>query len=360
MKVTQYILHALSIPLKWPFNGVFPGQKVNPVIIRLFTEDGLESFGLAFAWNDRHVKALKESVEGLAEGIRGQDIFRGAEAWQKLWKSSKWMGHQGYGMYALSAIDTALWGLRAQALNQPLYRLLGGCQEEVPAYASHLLFRNWTMEELERDVGDLLRQGFQAAKMNMGGKPLKVEVERIQRVREAAGPDFRIMVDANWSWTVAEAIRIGKAIAPYDVYWLEDPVASDDAEDLAAVKAALDIPIVAGETRSLKQGFRPLLEKGAADFIMIDLQCVGGITEWIKVAALAEAWNLPVCSPLFHDFSVHLVAAVSNGGWVEYMPWWDEIYQEPPRVVNGFMKVPHLPGAGLTLDLEKIQFYEFR
>jgi len=97
------------------------------------------------------------------------------------------------------------------------------------------------------------------------------------------------MVDANWSWTVAEAIRIGKAIAPYDVYWLEDPVASDDAEDLAAVKAALDIPIVAGQTKSLKQGFRPLLEKGAADFIMIALQCVGESRNGSK----SQPWRRP-------------------------------------------------------------------
>jgi L-alanine-DL-glutamate epimerase-like enolase superfamily enzyme len=360
MKVTKFISHTLSIPLRWPFNGVFPGKRVNPVIVRLFTDSGLEGFGLGIAWNDRNVKALKESIDGLSEIIIGQDIFRGAEAWQKLWKASKWMGHQGYGIYAFSAIDTALWNLKAQALNLPLAHLLGGNREEVPAYASHLLFRNWTLDELQRDAAALVQQGFKMMKMNMGGQSLKTEVERIKAVRGAVGKEIGILVDANWSWSVAEAIRIGRAIEPYDVYWLEDPLASDEANDLAEVKGALDIPIVAGETKSLKQGFRPLIEKRGIDILMIDLQCVGGVTEWIKVAAMAEGWNLPVCSHLFHDYSIHLVAAVPNGTVVEYMPWWDEIYKEPPQVINGMMKVPNKPGLGFELDMEKLKYYEFK
>lgn len=361
MKVTQVSCTALSVPLERP---MFVGNKshlfsiFNPVVVQLMTDEGVGGFGIAFAEENKRVKSLKTAIEELSEVIIGQDIFRWAEAWEKLYEATGHMGHRGYGIYALSAIDSALRVIQAKAMGIPLSRLLGGYSEKITAYASHLLFRNWTLDELQKDAALLVSQGFRNLKMNMGDKPLNAEIERIKVIREAVGENIDIMIDANWSWTVPQAIKMGHALEPYNVKWLEDPVASDDPDDLRKVANALDIPIAAGETFCTKYEFRELLEKQAAHVLIVDLQRVGGVTEWMKVAAMAQAWKVPVASHLFDDFSAHLVAAVPNGSMVEYMPWWDLIYQEPPQVIDGYMHICEKPGLGLELDPVAMKKYQ--
>ena len=263
MKVVQMKSKALSIPLRKPFTGVsqLPREIINTVLVELQTEEGLGGYGLAFAWNNRQVKSLKACIDDLEDVIIGQDIFRWAEAWQKLWNNTKHMGHQGYGIYALSALDTALWVLQAEALGKPLAHLLGGFRDTVPVYASHMLFRNWSLEELQRDAASLVDQGFRAIKMNMGDKPSKVELERLKAVREAVGPDVDLLIDVNWAWSVTQSIQMGRELECFNVYWLEDPVHSDDVDQLLQVSSALDMPVAAGETFCTKFGFSPLVEK---------------------------------------------------------------------------------------------------
>jgi L-alanine-DL-glutamate epimerase-like enolase superfamily enzyme len=363
MKVAQIRSTALSIPLERP---MFVGNKsrlfsrFNPVVVQLMTDEGIDGFGIAFAEEDKRVKSLKVTIDELGEVMIGQDVFRWAEAWERLFEATSHMGHRGYGIYALSAIDSALWVIRAKALGMPLSRLLGGYSEKVPAYASHMLFRNWTLDELQKDAALLVRQGFRCMKMNMGDKPLSTEIERINVIREAVGEDIDIMIDANWSWTIPQAIKIGHALEPYNIKWLEDPLASDDAEDLRQVTNVLSIPIAAGETYCTKYEFRQLMEKRAANVLIVDLQRVGGVTEWMKVAAMAQAWKLPVASHLFNEFSAHLVAAVPNGFMVEYMPWWDLIYREPPHVKDGYMYISEKAGLGLELDPTALKKYEMK
>ncbi len=360
MKINDMETIALSLPLPIPFSG--PGSQfrktINPVLARLSTVDGLEAFGVAFTSNDQAVKSLKTCMDDLKPVIIGQDIFRLAEAWQKLWAAIRHMGRQGYGIYALSTIDMALWCLQAKAFGVPLARLLGGFREKIPVYASHMLFRDWSIDRLQKDAESLVDQGFRALKMNMGDKPAEKEIERLKAVREAVGDDIDILIDVNWEWSISKTIQIGRELEPYRVFWLEDPLLSDDADDLAKVADALDLPIAAGETFSNKHGFRPLLEKRSADILIVDIMRVGGVTEWMKVAAMAQAWNLPVASHLFHDFSAHLIAAVPNGLIVEYMPWWDAIYKEPPKIEDGCLSISNKPGLGLDLNPEIIKKYQ--
>jgi L-alanine-DL-glutamate epimerase-like enolase superfamily enzyme len=363
MKVTKISSVALSVPLERP---LFVGERTyltyrfNPIVVQVMTDEGIEGFGIAFAEDDKLVKTLKLAIDELGEVIVGQEVSRWAEAWQKLFKASGHMGHRGYGIYALSAIDSALWVIQAKSLGMPLALLLGGYREEVPAYASHKLFRNWSLDELQKDAVSLVNQGFRAMKMNMGDKSPAVEVERMRAVREAVGEDIEIMIDANWTWTIPQAISMAHALEPYNVKWLEDPLTSDDADDLRQLGAAMNIPIAAGETYCTKYEFRRLLEKRALNILIVDLQRVGGVTEWMKVAAMAQAWNIPVASHLFNEFSLHLVAAVPNGLVVEYMPWWDVIYQEPPQVRDGYIKVPEKAGLGFELNPDALKKYEMK
>jgi L-alanine-DL-glutamate epimerase-like enolase superfamily enzyme len=335
-------------------------RRFNPVVVQIMTDEGIGGFGIAFAEEDKRVKSLKMAIDELGEVIAGQDVFRWAEAWEKLFDATGHMGHRGYGIYALSAIDSALWVVQAKALGMPLSRLLGGYSEKVPAYASHMLFRNWTIDELQKDAASLVKHGFKCMKMNMGDKSPDIEIERIKAVRDAVGEDIDIMIDANWSWTIPQTIKIGHALEPYNVKWLEDPLASDDADDLCKVTNILDIPVAAGETYCTKYEFRRLMEKRAINVLIVDLQRVGGVTEWMKVAAMAQAWKIPVASHLFDEFSAHLIAAIPNGYMVEYMPWWDIIYQDPPRVIDGYMNISEKSGLGLELDPGALKKYEMR
>ncbi len=358
MKVTRAVSTPLSIPLEHPFkSGVF-ASRANPVVVQLFTDEGLEGIGMAFAFNDVRVKSLKACIDDLAETVIGQDVFRLAEAWQKMWNGTAWMGHTGYPIYALSAIDTALWDLQGKALGQPVSRLLGGYREDAPVYASHLLFLNWSLDQLQKDAAALVAQGFRAMKMNMGDRPARVELDRLKAVREAVGEDIDVMVDVNWAWTVPQAIQMGREMERYGVYWLEDPLTSNEPEDWAEVTRALGLRIAGGETLSAKHDFRRLFEHKAVDVVMPDLQRVGGVTEWMRVASMAQAWHIPVASHVFHEFSAHLVAAIPNGLIVEYMPWWEFLYREPLELENGRLKIPDRPGFGLELDPRAVEKFK--
>lgn len=175
-----------------------------------------------------------------------------------------------------------------------------------------------------------------------------IEVNRMKVLREAIGPDIKLMCDINQRWTVYQAVSIGQRVEPYHLHWLEDVTRADDFQGLATVTAALKTPIAGGEYVWGIEPFRQMLERRSVDIAMIDLVRVGGITQWMKVAGMAEAHNIPVVSHLIPEVHVHLIAAVPNGEIVEYMPWCRNLFESPPLPVNGEMTVPSSPGLGLA------------
>jgi L-alanine-DL-glutamate epimerase-like enolase superfamily enzyme len=185
------------------------------------------------------------------------------------------------------------------------------------------------------------------------------EVERVQRVREAIGPDVKLMCDINQRWRVEQAIDIGRRVedAGVSLFWLEDVTTHDDYPGLARVTAALRTPVAGGEYVWGIVPFRHMMERHSVDIVMIDLVRVGGITQWLKVAGMAEAFNLPVVSHLIPEVHVHLIGAVPNGLTVEYMPWLGRLFEEVPQMQNGELVVPQKPGLGLSFDREAIRRY---
>ncbi len=355
MKVTRFETTALRVPVERSFVGSVRFECFNPVVVELFTDEGLRAHGVAMMFNNYHVGLLKSCIDAVAEAVVGGDLVRWAELWERLRHTSARIGSDGLGVYAMAAVDMALWNLRAQALELPLASLLGGRRDEVPVYASNYLWRDRAIDDLQREAAALVAQGYRAVKMRMGLKSRHEDLRRLAAVREAVGPEVDIMVDVLWVWTVYESIVMGREMERLGVYWLEDPIPTTDVAGLTEIAAALDIPVVSGENVSGKQGFRELFERRATDVAMIDVQAVGGVTEWMKVAAMAEAFNLPVVSHLFDEFSVHLVAAIPNGTWTEHMPWWESIYRDPPQPQNGSMRVPQVPGIGYELDREAMK-----
>jgi L-alanine-DL-glutamate epimerase-like enolase superfamily enzyme len=201
--------------------------------------------------------------------------------------------------------------------------------------------------------------GFRQMKMQLAGEPTAMrEVERVRVLRESIGEEIDLMGDANQRWNVNQAIEIGRRLEPYHLFWMEDPVAHDDYAGMARVADALTTPIAAGEYHYGITPFRHMLEARSIDVVMIDLLRVGGITPWLKVAGMAEAFNLQVISHVLPEIHVHLIAGIPNGLTVEYMPWTIGLWEETPTIEGGQIVAPQKPGLGLTFDVDALKRYQ--
>ncbi len=344
----------VRVPQEEPvgLSGGPPVESFLHVVVTLRTDDGLEGTSYVFSTRARAVPFIQRAVEDLAEQVVGEQVGPPQRLWQKLWAALGAYDHGGPAVSALTALDVGLWDLWGKALGQPVYRLLGGLRQRVPTYASQGLWRGYSIDRLQRNAADLVAKGFRAMKLRLAGEgDDALAVERVRRVREAIGPDIALMVDVNFHWTVPQAIRVGRRIQEFDLTWLEDPVPARDIAGCARVAAALDVPIATGEAQVTRYPFLGLIQSGAADIPMVDLQRLGGISEWPKVAALAEAFGLPVVPHLLPEFHRHVAGALPNLMTVEYMPWSFALLKNPPQPASdGCLEIPETPGLGIELD----------
>lgn len=353
MKIERVRSQIVRLPADEPLadGKAIPGAVREIVVVKVAASGGIDGLGVTF-FGAALTGALKAAIDSLGALIVGDDPVETERIADKLRAAAgASAGPSGIFTLALSAIDTALWDIRGKSLGLPVAKLLGGFRDRVPAYASGALMRTLSLDEVVTAAGRLVERGWTAMKTQLalpGGTVAEVEVERMRRVREAIGPDIRLMCDINQRWTVPEAISIGERIEPYRLHWLEDVTARDDYAGLARIAAKLTTPIAGGEYVYGIAPFRHMLEARSVDYVMIDLVRVGGITQWMKVAGMAEAFNRPVVSHLIPEVQVHLIAAIPNGHIVEYMPWTARLFDNPPLPVKGEMSVPTTPGLGLT------------
>jgi L-talarate/galactarate dehydratase len=329
------------------------------VIVRMGTDDGIEGIAVTF-YGGAMTRSLKAAIDDLGALAIGQDPLRLEAIIAKLRAAAGGSGPAGMFTLALAAIDIALWDIRGKALNQPLWKLLGGARDRIPTYASGSLRRNLSLDEVAAAATRLKERGFREAKMQLAlpdpTTPAK-EVERAKTVREALGPDIKLMCDINQRWRPEEAIDIGRRVedAGVGLFWLEDVTAHDDYAGIARVNAALATPICGGELIYGVVPFRHMIEARSVDYVMIDLIRVGGITQWMKVAGMAEAFNLPVVSHVIPEIHAHLVAAVPNGLTVEYMGWMLTLFDGVAALENGELVLPNRPGLGLAFNQETVR-----
>ncbi|MBI2217353.1 MAG: mandelate racemase/muconate lactonizing enzyme family protein [Candidatus Rokubacteria bacterium] len=360
MKITHVATRILSTPADNPLVVGLPAPTETRefVTLELGTDEGLVGVGVTF-FGGAITRALRAAVDDLARLVVGDDPTQVEKIAGKLRRAAGNSGPGGIFTLALSAIDTACWDLRGKAVGQSVCRLLGGLRDRVPTYASGALMRPHPVEYLAKAGPRLRDMGFRQMKMQCGSEPsVAASIERVRVVRDAVGPDVDLMCDINQLWSVNHAIEVGRRIEPYHLSWLEDPVAHDDYAGLARVADALATPIAAGEYHYGIVPFRHMLEARSIDIVMIDLVRVGGITQWMKVAGMAEAFNLPVVSHVVPEIHVHLIAAIPNGLTVEYMPWTIELFEETPAIEQGQIVVPDKPGLGLAFDQGAIKRYQ--
>jgi len=360
MKIQQVKTNLIRLPLEEPLVGapVFPGMLREFITVQVLTDDGIEGIGIT-TFGGKIVHALKAAVDEFAELIKGEDPLRTELVISKLRAASAPCGPGGVAALVVSAIDIALWDIRGKAFGVSLAHLLGGRRDRVPAYASGALMRTTPLDKIERAAVALVEKGYRQIKTQMAvdGLTPAQEIERIRIIRNAVGPDIALMVDINQRWGVHEAISIGRRIEELGLAWLEDPTAHDDYQGLAKIADALTTPICAGEYLYGIEPHRQSMTHHSVDIVMIDLLRVGGVTQWMKVAGMAEAFNMPVASHLLPEIHVHLIAAVPNGLVVEYMPWTWRLFDNPPVPENGEMKVPAEAGLGLKFAPDIFEKY---
>jgi L-alanine-DL-glutamate epimerase-like enolase superfamily enzyme len=360
MKITHVTTRILSTPADNPLVVGLPAPSDTRefVTLELGTDQGLVGIGLTF-FGAALTPALKSAVDTLAGLTIGDDPSNTEAIAAKLRRAAGSSGPGGIFSLALSAVDIACWDLKGKAAGTSVCALLGDLRDRVPTYASGALMRQHPVDYLAKAGPRLRDMGFRQMKMQCGSEPtVAASVERVRVMRESIGPDVDLMCDINQLWSVHHAIDVGTRIAEYHLSWLEDPTAHDDYPGLARIADALATPIAAGEYHYGIVPFRHLLEARSVDIAMIDLLRAGGITQWMKIAGMAEAFNVPVVSHLIPEIHVHLVAAIPNGLTVEYMPWTLRLYEETPAIEGGRLVVPKKPGLGLAFDQAVIKKYQ--
>jgi len=360
MKITHVTTRILRTPADNPLVVGLPAPTDTRefVTLELGTDQGLTGVGLTF-FGGALTPALRAAVDGLAQLLIGDDPSETEAIAAKARRAAGSSGPGGIFTLALSAIDIACWDLKGKAVGRSVAALLGGLRERVPTYASGALMRPHPIDYLAKAGPRLYDMGFRQMKMQCGSEPtVAASVERVRVMREAIGSDVDLMCDINQLWSVNQAIEVGRRIEPYHLFWLEDPTAHDDYAGLARVADNLTTPIAAGEYHYGIVPFRHMLEARSIDVVMIDLLRAGGITQWMKIAGMAEAFNLPVVSHLVPELHVHLIAAIPNGLTVEYMPWTLRLWEETPKLDRGQLVVPTKPGLGLAFDQAALKRYQ--
>jgi L-alanine-DL-glutamate epimerase-like enolase superfamily enzyme len=353
MKIQTVRAQVVRLPLDEPLAGgpAYSRTHNQFVIVRIDTDD-LQGIGVSFMGGVLSA-SLKNAVEQLGELIIGDDPLRVEVLANKLRAAGASAGPGGILTLAISAIEIALWDIKGKFLGQSLGAMLGGLRQRVPTYASGALVRAYPLDHLLSAARTLVDKGFKAMKTQLalpGDTTPAREAEHARRIRDAVGPDIDLMCDINQRWSVHQAMDIGKRVEDVNFYWLEDVTVHDDYTGLARVADALITPLAGGECLYGITPFRHMIEAHSVDIVMIDLSRVGGIGNWMKVAAMAEAFNLPVVSHLLPEIHVHLIASIPNGLTVEYMPWSFRLFEEVPQPINGELIVPDKPGLGLEFS----------
>jgi len=344
---TRLVAVPLDEPILHPFLGA--RTQFSTLLVEVWTKDGAKGLGWATFESPRQLHGVAQIIESLAPLLKGRDALMRTELHDLMWNLTVDLLHDGASNLAMAALDVAFWDLAGKYANLPLWKLLGGHHREVKAYASWTLWRHHSADRLAADAEKLASQGWGAMKLRMGGaRSLEEDVSRARRVREAVGPDVDLMVDALWGMTPFRGVQTARALGELGYYWLEEPVREGDWQGLADARAVQAVPIAAGERISRPAMVFDLVPR--VHHAILDAMHLGGVTPFARAAAILDVHNLPISAHSNPELHVHLLGALRTGNYIEYMPWWSALYQEPLQPVNGRLILTDKPGLGLELD----------
>ena len=324
------------------------------IFVEVTTKEGATGRGYAYTigFGGSAVVALLRDY--LLDELIGLDSGSPEAVWRHLLAHCRSLMVGPVTTLALAAIDTAIWDVRSKALGLPIHKLAGGARQFVPVYDTEGGWLHLGIDELASGAAEAVAAGRQGVKVKVGKPSASEDVERLRAVREAIGPSAALMVDANQSFTRDEAVRRARLYEPFDLAWLEEPLPADDVEGHAFLARSTSVPIAVGETMYSLAQFREYLAAGAASVVQPDVARVGGITPWLKIAHLAEAFGLPVAPHFLMELHVSLAAAVPNGRWVEWIPQLAPVTTSSISLEDGAAWPPDAPGLGIDWDDEAI------
>lgn len=348
---TDHYLIPLAQVLEDSMHGVMTGFEV--VTARVTDSDGAEGVGYTFTCGVNGGAIADILAREMTPRVIGRDPSLIEAIWKELWWAFHYGGRGGPTVLALSALDMALWDLKAKRADMPLWRLLGGYDARVPCYAGGIDM-HLSPEELVAQTHDNIAKGHRAIKMKVGRDLLREDVAKLAALRDAFGPDMPLMADANMKYSVDGAVRAAKAFAQFDLTWFEEPIPPEDPAGHRRVLLEGGIPIASGENLRSVWEFRTAIE-GGVTFPEPDVTNCGGVTPFMKIARLAEAFHLPVTSHGAHDITVQLLAACPNRSYLEAHGFGLENYIESPlQIVDGYAIAPECPGHGVAFDWERL------
>ena len=324
-------------------------------IVRITCDDGAQGVGYSYTIGTGGSSVMALLRDHLAPKLVGRDAADVEAIWKDLFFHTHATAVGAITSLALAAIDTALWDIRARRAGLPLWQAAGGAQRKVPVYTTEGGWLHHPAQQLVDEAKAAKAEGFRGAKFKVGKPSIAEDVARLSAVRAAVGDAFEVMIDANQAFTVSEARRRAHAYAPLALAWFEEPLPAEDLDGHVELARFATMPVAVGESLYHPSHFREYLERGACSIVQVDCARIGGITPWLKVAHLAETFNVAVCPHFLMELHVSLTAAVPNGAWVEYIPQLDAITTSRMAMRDGYALPPSAPGLGIDWDMAAIE-----
>ena len=357
MKIRNIRVRPVAAPMKRPLTtstGALTASAL--LLIDLETDQGIVGRSYLFGIGKHNLPPIAKLVEAMTEMVKGDEVAP-LELERKLRARYALLGIHNIVLFAMSGLDMAAWDALAQSLGQPLVRLLGATPRPIPAYNSKGL-GIMPLGPLAKEAGELVAEGFRAVKLRMGRAEARDDLEALRTVKKTIGADIVLMVDFNQALTVAEAIRRGRMIDDEGgVYWIEEPIRADDFAGAARVAREVTTPIQLGENFMGPEQMAQALAAGACDYVMPDAQRIGGVSGWLRAAALAQGAGVEMSSHLFPEVSSHLLAATPSCHWLEYVDWANPVLARPLELKDGHVLIPAQPGCGIAWDEKAVARY---
>ncbi|HTP74348.1 MAG TPA: mandelate racemase/muconate lactonizing enzyme family protein [Burkholderiaceae bacterium] len=317
-------------------------------IVRLQMDDGSQGTGYSYTIGTGGSSVVALLKDHLAPRLLGRDPSCVEAIWRDLLFATHATAVGAITSLALAAIDTALWDWRCRRDGQPLWRAAGGAKQRVPVYTTEGGWLHLSSDDLVRETLAAQRAGFKGAKIKVGKPHVSEDIARLRAVRDAVGEGFELMVDANQCFTLSEALRRAPCYAELGIAWFEEPLPADDIGGHVRLAAASTVPIAVGESLYSAAQFAAYVRHGACSIVQVDVARIGGITPWLKVAHLAEAFNLAVCPHFLMELHVSLTAAAPSAAWLEYIPQLDAVASSRLAIEAGMAVAPEVPGLGIA------------
>ena len=370
MKIARIEASALSVPVTIDVVGLDRQVALSIGFVEIETEDGIVGHGITGITEEEVVAEAINAVA--APALIGTDALATEHVWDRLYWLLSPRGQTGYASHAIAAIDVALWDIKGKALGQPVWRLLGGARSRVPVYAT-FGFNFFDRDQLGAAAKLWRGQGFDRLKMTVGNQALQRRDEprrlhdviaedeaRVRTVREAAGADAELFIDANCSLDPYHAIALARRLEPYGISFFEEPITQNDVMQMADMRRKTTIPLACGQNEGLAYRFRDMLVHGAVDVLQPNVVITGGYTQCVKIAGMAAAFNVAIDNGGAWPFhNMHLHAGLANGGLVEMhyvaVECCKRIFRDLPEPADGWLTLPEAPGLGFAPDMDAVR-----